>query len=203
MPRSATQLVLFDLGGVLFELGGVPDFGAMIGETRAEEIWRAWNACECVRAYETGRCDRDAFARGLVETFRLTLEPAAFLDRFTRWMVGPFPGAEDLVLRTARAARVGCLSNNNDLHWPLQRDLPLARAFEFTLLSHELGHVKPDRACFERVIERVGVGPEAILFLDDSAINVAAARECGIDAELAVGVEGAARVLAERGIVAR
>jgi glucose-1-phosphatase len=191
-----TRVVLFDLGGVLFELGGVADFGAMIGETRPEAIWDAWNRCEWVRAYERGQCDRAAFGRGLVESFRLAMEPEGFLDRFERWMVGPFPGAEALVRRTAEVARVGCLSNNNDLHWPLQEALPIARAFEFVLLSHRLGHMKPDREAFEHALAAVAIPPESVLFLDDSEANVAAARALGIDAHHAVGVEGAERVLA-------
>jgi putative hydrolase of the HAD superfamily len=195
--------VLFDLGGVLFELGGVPDFGRMIGETRAERIWEVWNSNAWVRAFERGECGPAQFARGVVESLGLALAPEAFLERFTGWMVGPFAGAEALVREASRGARVGCVSNNNDVHWPLQAASPLAGSFEHVFLSHQLGIMKPERALYERVLEEVGAPAHAILFLDDSAANVAAARELGFDAHLAVGIEGARAVLAERGLAER
>lgn len=201
VPQRGTRVVLFDLGGVLFELGGVADFGRMIGESRPERIWEAWNSNEWVRAYERGECDRHRFARGLVDGFRLPLGPEAFLERFASWLVGPFTGAEELVREVARAASVGCVSNTNDVHWPLQAAAPLVDAFEHVFLSHQLGLVKPDPALFERVVEASGHPPEAILFLDDIDSNVSAARAAGIDAHLALGVGGAREVLAMRGIV--
>jgi putative hydrolase of the HAD superfamily len=200
-PQRGTRVVLFDLGGVLFELGGVADFGRMIGESRPERIWETWNSNPWVRAFERGECDRSRFAEGLVDSLRLLLEPDAFLARFASWLVGPFAGAEALVRLTARAVSVGCVSNTNDVHWPLQAACSLVGAFEHVFLSHQLGLVKPDRSLFERVVEASGHAPEAILFLDDIDSNVAAARAAGIDAHLAVGVDGAREVLAMRGIV--
>lgn len=201
-PHRGNRVVLFDLGGVLFELGGVADFGRMIGESRPERIWHAWNSNAWVRAFERGECDRSRFAEGLVESLRLPLDPEAFLERFASWVIGPFAGAEELVREAAREASVGCVSNTNDVHWPIQSAAPLVGAFSHVFLSHRLGLVKPDPALFERVMEESGHAPEAILFLDDIESNVAAARAAGIDAHLAVGVEGARDVLAKRGIVA-
>lgn len=200
-PTRGTRVVLFDLGGVLFELGGVADFGRMIGESRPERIWEAWNSNPWVRAFERGKCDRQRFAQGLVDDLRLPLAPDAFLERFASWMIGPFAGAEELVREAAREASVGCVSNTNGVHWPLQAAAPLVDAFEHVFLSHQLGLVKPDSALFDRVVEATGHPPETILFLDDIESNVAAARAAGIDAYLALGVGGARDVLAMRGIV--
>ena len=40
---------------------------------------------------------------------------------------------------------------------------------------------KPDRRIYELTCERAGVDPEAVVFLDDNADNVAAARALGIE----------------------
>lgn len=52
------------------------------------------------------------------------------------------------------------------------------------IYSHEEGVAKPDRRIFALTCERLGVPPEAILFLDDVAANVAAAQAFGMHAIL-------------------
>ena len=55
---------------------------------------------------------------------------------------------------------------------------------DLIIYSHEEGIEKPDRRIFELTCERLGVQPEEIVFLDDFAPHVAAARELGIHAIL-------------------
>jgi len=50
----------------------------------------------------------------------------------------------------------------------------------YQVLSCEVRLVKPDRAIYERCLERLRVTPPETLFVDDSEINVQAARALGI-----------------------
>jgi FMN phosphatase YigB (HAD superfamily) len=198
---SRTEVVLFDLGGVLFELGGVFEFGQLIGEESEERIWETWTSCPWVRAFECGECSASDFATGVVESLSLPMGASEFLHRFTAWLVGPFVGAEALVADVAKKARVGCVSNTNDLHWSRQSGIDMVRRLDFAFLSHRLGLIKPDRALFQCVLDRIARPPGSILFLDDSAVNVAAARALGFDAHVALGVEGAKAILHQRGLL--
>ncbi|HTX49004.1 MAG TPA: HAD-IA family hydrolase [Caulobacteraceae bacterium] len=49
------------------------------------------------------------------------------------------------------------------------------------VVSADVGLSKPDRRIFALSAERAGLAPEALLFVDDSAVNVAAAAACGFD----------------------
>lgn len=55
---------------------------------------------------------------------------------------------------------------------------------DLIIYSHEEGIAKPDRRIFELTCERLGAQPHEIVFLDDHAPHVAAARELGIHAIL-------------------
>lgn len=55
--------------------------------------------------------------------------------------------------------------------------------FDVSCYSWELGVRKPDVAFFAEAARRIGAEPEAILFIDDKASNVAAARDVGLAAE--------------------
>ena len=68
-------------------------------------------------------------------------------------------------------------------------------------LSFELGLVKPDQEIYEAVMRTTGLAGDAILFLDDNAINVEGARAAGLDAAQATGVESARSILEKRGLL--
>jgi putative hydrolase of the HAD superfamily len=183
------DVVLFDLGGVLIDFGGVKPMKAFSGIDDDEELWARWVSCEWVRTFERGDCTPAEFAAGVVHDWELRVEPDEFLASFRSWIGGPLVGADELVRETQQVTRVGCLSNTNSVHWDDQESRhAVLRAFDVRFLSFEIGCVKPDQVIFERVVDTLAVAPDRILFLDDNAINVDGARAAGFCAERAVGV---------------
>ena len=197
----AIEVVLFDLGGVLIELGGMGDMAVFSAEDSEDEIWRRWLSCPWVRRFERGECDADDFARGMVESWSMPVGPDAFLEAFAAWPKGLLPGAKDLVRATAAQTRVACLSNTNHVHAARQwAEFGIYELFDGNFLSHELGLVKPDPEIFEHVVEALGARADTLLFLDDNQINVDGARSVGLRAERARGVAEARDALAAHGL---
>jgi putative hydrolase of the HAD superfamily len=198
------RVVLFDLGGVLVRLGGVEEFGALVGTTDEGEIWRLWLGSPAVRCYERGLCSREEFARAAIEEFRLGIPPEDFLARFLSWPKGLLAGAAELVGSVRSDVHRAVLSNTNELHWNEQPDAScIHRLFETHFASHLVGLVKPDAAIFERVVEELQCSAAEILFLDDNQINVEGARAVGFAAHRVVGVDQARAVLAAHDLLAR
>jgi putative hydrolase of the HAD superfamily len=196
------DIVLFDLGGVLIELGGVTSMRELTGIESDDELWRRWLACPWVRRYERGGCTPGEFAAGVVEEWGLTVEPAAFLDAFAAWPVGPYPGADELVGRVRAEVPVGCLSNTNVGHWDRNFSRwPLFEAFDHRFLSFELGLLKPDREVFDHVAALLELPPGRILFLDDNQQNVDGARDAGLVASRVRGVAEAEHALVDAGVL--
>jgi HAD superfamily hydrolase (TIGR01509 family) len=202
-PVPDIDLVLFDLGGVLIELGGMSAMRDLAGLDDDDEVWRRWLACPWVRTFERGGCSPEEFAAGLVEDWGLSVTPQAFLTSFAAWPRGPYPGAPELVAEVQQIAAVGCLSNTNALHWERHGAMvELVGRFEHRFLSFELGLLKPDRELFERIAELVPVRAERVLFLDDNQVNVDGAAAVGFHAERARGVDEARAALVAGGVLA-
>ena len=196
------EVVLFDLGGVVIELGGLGDMAVFAGERDEDEIWRRWLGCPWVRRFERGGCDAESFARGMVESWSMPVGPDEFIEAFAVWPRGLIAGAKALLRETRARRPIAALSNTNALHNDrFQAEFRLHEDFDALYLSHEIGHVKPDRAAFDHATVALGVAPERILFLDDNQINVDGAREAGLRAERAVGVKGARAVLTRLGLI--
>ena len=140
------DLVLFDLGGVLIELGGVGELGDLAGIQEEEEIWRRWLSCPWVKRFDSGTCSPEGFADGVIEHWGLPLARADFLERFRRWPLGTFPGTHELVGEVRERVAAGALSNTNTYHWEhLAHTWRFEGLFDHLFLSFEIGHVKPDR----------------------------------------------------------
>ena len=58
----------------------------------------------------------------------------------------------------------------------------LSDLFDDVVVSAEVGLAKPDPEVFRLAARRLGVPPEACVFVDDWEVNVAAAREVGMAA---------------------
>lgn len=155
-----------------------------------------------MRRFESGGCSETEFATGLIADWQLELSPAAFLDAFQDWPIGPLAGATELVAQTRASVATGCFSNTNALHWHGRvAAWPLASMFDHRFLSFELGLLKPDTAAFAQVADQLGVPAERVLFLDDNAMNVAGAAAAGFQAARAAGVDEARQRLIEAAVL--
>jgi putative hydrolase of the HAD superfamily len=194
MPYS---VALFDLGGVVIELTGVPRMLEWTGSTMTEaELWSRWLASPCIRRFESGRSTVDEFAREICSEFSLPVATDLFLGEFTRWPKAPYPGAIDLLRGLSARITIASMSNTNELHWERIRDeMRLAELFHFNFPSHLTGCLKPDPEAFEHVVQALGCPAGEILFIDDNILNVESARSVGLDAHHAAGIEAVRDVL--------
>ncbi|HTU38577.1 MAG TPA: HAD-IA family hydrolase [Acidimicrobiales bacterium] len=202
--RDPIDFVLFDLGGVLIDPGGVGQMRELSGLPSDDDVWARWLSCRWVRAFEAGRCSPEEFAAGVVSDWELDLEPDAFLDEFAGWPGLPYPGALELVSAVAAQVPIGYLSNTNALQWNANfEEIPVTRAFGYRFLSFQLGLVKPDREIFDAVAAALPVPRERVLFLDDNLVNVEAALAAGFAASHVRGVDGATDALVGAGVLPR
>jgi putative hydrolase of the HAD superfamily len=198
------KVVLFDLGGVLIELGGMADMAVFAGESDESELWRRWLTCPWVRRFERGLCDSQAFSEGMVESWSMETSPDEFLSAFSSWPLGLYPGARELVesVDIEGGLEIACFSNTNVLHADLHVDrFGIGDLFETRFFSHEIGMLKPDREAFDFVVRALGRSVDEVLFLDDNQINVSGARAAGLRAERACGPEESRAILARNGLL--
>lgn len=191
--------MLFDLGGVVVHYDPITPLTELVpGRDSREAITRRWAKLEVLRQLETGQCSPDEFAAAVIGEFGLRVTPVEFLDNFAQWDRGPMAGALELLRALRGNYRVACLSNNNAVHWGrLCRLFGVAREFDATYLSYEIGVMKPDRRAYDYVLSAESVAANDVVFVDDNAENVAAARAVGINAFRCMGIDMVRERLAE------
>jgi putative hydrolase of the HAD superfamily len=118
------------------------------------------------------------------------------LDAFIRdWLTHEHAVDTRLLERIARIRARGMpcyLGTNQERHRAayMRHEMGLQDALDGVFASCDLGARKTEAAFYERVQETLHLEPQQILFWDDAAQNVEAAREAGWQAELYTGLRG-------------
>jgi len=180
-----TQVLLVDLGGVLFRFDHEHRLN-VLGEClglppgRVDELlWQSGFSADC----DAGGYRDAAAIRAQVR--RITGYAGSDKHLDTAWCSAfrPDPDVIDLLTRH-RGARRGVFTNNGP--WEeevLTRLYPDAFGlFEHLFFCWRLTANKPDHAVYRQVADLLAVPPGQISFADDSADNVDAALACGWNA---------------------
>jgi glucose-1-phosphatase len=188
--------ILFDIGGVLIELDGLPSLAKLLDSQQShDEIYKNWMASPSVIGHETGKLSTDEFALEVVKDLKIDLSPEAFMANFSTWIVGTFPTTFELLDAIPDTMKVAALSNTSAAHWQQVEATGLTEKLDHLFLSHEIGHLKPDHQAFQATIDGLALPAEEIIFFDDNIDNVKAANAFGLRAHQALNPEQAKQVL--------
>jgi len=191
---SRVEAVISDFGGVLTTplieafLAFQRDSGIPLGALgQAMATLAARDGVNPLVELETGRLPERDFIAGLEGALADQLGREVRLAGFSQAYFAQLHPNHELLgyLRSLRerGVRLALLTNNVREWEPLWRaKLPVDELFEVVVDSAFVGMRKPDPAIYRLTLERLGLAPEACVFVDDTDVNVTAARELGMRA---------------------
>ena len=209
MTQPQIASVVFDVGGVLVvspldsfsEVDA--EYGLRPGTTM--DLFRGGSLfVEC----ETGKTTFAAFAADAVAGIQAEQGIAVPPERLGTMMAGIMGGEVQGPMRTlvlelkAAGLQIGILSNiYRELDGWLRSAFPAGTVDVFAP-SYELGQRKPEPAAYAGLIDRCGLAPEQIVFVDDFPENVEGARAAGLHSILFTGEDALRKELRELGVPA-
>jgi putative hydrolase of the HAD superfamily len=183
VPATPIRHVLFDADGVLQDVPGGYQAAAepYLGERAVEFLHRARDDELPTLA---GQAELLPLVAAALADFGVTVP----LEEVFRAIWLRIEAAEEslALVRTLRRNGYGVhLGTNQDRNRAthMREVLGYDALFDVSCYSWELGARKPDPTFFAEAARRIGADPAAILFIDDSARNIAAARHVGLAAE--------------------
>ena len=199
--NGAIHAVVFDLGGVLCgfdparRLAAISDATGLAPEEIQARIWDSGFDGEC----DAGRHSLDQILQEIPRRLGVQLSP----EEVTALYFTAFPEDEPvlaLVDRLGPDVGRSILTNNGPL---IRHGLPVhapgvvARFPKDICLASDFDDVKPSRQVYDGMAVHLGLAPEALLFIDDSAKNVEGAEAAGWQVYYFKGVAGLERALEE------
>ncbi|MCA5894700.1 HAD family phosphatase [Isoptericola sp. NEAU-Y5] len=192
--------VVYDFGNVLV---GWDPYGAFRGRPRAEVD--AWMAEIDFPAFNLAQDAGRSWARAraaLADRPHLLPLLDEYVAQFAATLTGPVPGSAELVeeLRGSGLRLLGLTNWSAELFVHAARSAPATTLMDDVVVSGRVGLAKPDPAIFAHLVAVHAVEPARAVFVDDSPVNVAAARDAGLHALHFTGTPGLRRDLRALGV---
>jgi 2-haloacid dehalogenase len=181
------ETVIFDLGGVLIDWNPRYLYGHLFDDADEMEAFLA-EVCndQWHRGHDLGEDIRESCQRLARTHPRYSDMIMAWAERGEEMIAGQFDENVE-VLNTLKIMGVPCYALSNmepDLFIIRRARFPFMEWFDGHVISGFEGVAKPDHLIFEILLERYRLEPDKSVFIDDSARNVEAARELGMNAVL-------------------
>ena len=191
MNAQKIENIIFDLGGVIINLDmdhAFDRFSQLFGKDVRSELMEDLHNHSFFQEFEVGKISEMEFRDALRKFTHSDLDDT-HLDAAWNAMLGEIPKERiDWIKEMANQYNIAILSNTNSIHitrfneifkqssdYNLPGDL-----FHRTYYSHEIQDRKPNKSCFDYVLNDFGITPECTLFLDDNADNIKTASSLGI-----------------------
>jgi HAD superfamily hydrolase (TIGR01509 family) len=177
---AATEIILFDLGGVLLPFDPDRRVRAMVQALGiAPEAARAFMASDVHARLDVGEATAAEAASALSKVAGRAVTPAETQALILSVFEPPNLVLWDVVAALRQRIAVGGFSDNPAF---VRELFPPGAVLKPMFWSAELGLSKSGPQAFAAVTKRLGCRPEAILFVDDSAANITRARAAGWEA---------------------
>jgi 2-haloacid dehalogenase len=201
---SGIEAVVFDVGRVLFEWDLRHLYARLIADP-AELEWFVTTVVtpEWHYQHDQGRSVAEMVAERSAEYPEHADLIAAWGSRFNESLPGPVPGSLELVEALhVRGVPLYAITNfGADLWASFHPTQPVFTHFRDIVVSGVEKLVKPDPAIYRLAERRFGLTPQAMLFIDDNAANIAAVEACGWHGHLFTDAARLEIDLRERGLL--
>jgi FMN phosphatase YigB (HAD superfamily) len=203
-PGSADAL-LFDLGRVVLDI----DFSKVLacwaghaGCDTAQLVARFSSRDEIFHRHETGEISDAEFFAALRASLGIGISDAQFLEGWNAIFAGEMPGIAPLLERAAQRLPLYAFSNTNGAHVEhfSRAYAEVLGHFRKIFVSSSIGLRKPEAAAYDHVVKAIGVPAPRIVFFDDLAENIEAARAQGLAAVHVTSPDDVANALEALGI---
>lgn len=176
------KAIIFDLGGVLFT-NGTTLFAKHIAQKHnkdQKEVYSLLNYSDIGNAYREGKMSKDEYWK----TFKARLEISDETIELEKKWNDVYKVIEEtrLIIEDLREKyKVYFLSDN-----VLDRIIEVDKKYGFRnwfhggVFSHEVGFRKPHPKIYQITIEKIGLKPEEMLFIDDKKLNLPPAEKLGM-----------------------
>lgn len=208
------KVLYFDLGMVLVEFsheimcGQMAEVAGITSNAVQEALLGSPASVAALMKYESGRMTTDQFFDHFCQVTDTAPDRKRLADAVCD-IFRPIEPMFGLVRRLADAGnRLALLSNTNPLQWDYLRDgrYPVlavgdpVSAFDWAIVSYEVGAMKPDPEIYAAAARRAGEAPQNVFFTDDRLENIAGALATGFDAVQFVDYDSLVSALRERNV---
>jgi 2-haloacid dehalogenase len=194
--------VVFDLGAVLIDWQPELAWADELGLDGARAFMARIGFDKINLACDAGATFAEAAAE--IPDSQDAARLSGYVARYTRTVPDKIGGTWDCLYDLKdRGIRVHAITNWSAETWPegLKVHPELARVFDTTVVSGQVGVIKPSLGIFRHLCDRADVAADRCVFIDDGRHNCIGAKAAGMDAIHFTGPQALRQQLDARGLL--
>lgn len=194
MTVNNQNVLLFDFGGVIIniDLERTKNAFAYHGIKNVESWFKASAQNETLNSFETGKISAGKFIERVLTTANVTMTDESFIANWNALLLDIPLERISLMQKLKPHYKLYMLSNINSIHAKQCNQIlnetsgieDVKTLFDKVYFSYEIGLRKPDKLCFQYVLDDLSINPDHVLFFDDNTENIATAKAMGIQSFL-------------------
>ena len=187
---STIKNIIFDLGGVVLNLNYHLTSTAFkkLGAIDFDKYYSQKEQVQLFNFFEKGLISKDEFLLSVQKIFPKEIMRKEITHAWNSMLLDLPDKRLKLLKELKKDYRLFLLSNTNEIHISyFEKQLKLVgqlnyfrESFEKIYYSSRINLRKPDKECFEYVLNDNAIKPEETLFIDDSIQHIKGAQELGI-----------------------
>lgn len=199
------EAVIFDIGNVLIEWQPERFYDGVIGEDRRRAMFEAVDLHGLNERVDMGENYHDVFYAAAQNQPEYGDEIRMWHDRWIEMATPVIPHSVRLMAALqAKGVPVFSLTNFGiETYDHAATFYPFLRNFDRDFISGHMRMIKPDPSIYAAVEDACGIAPAHLIFADDRADNIAAAKARGWQTHLFEGPQGWADRLVAEGLLSK
>jgi HAD superfamily hydrolase (TIGR01509 family) len=182
--EATPKLAILDLGNVVFQVDWQPMFEiwSEASGLSADTLQEQFRFDDNFEAFERGERGGASFHQQLCKVLGAEFSYQDFVRGWNAIYQDAFNGIEENLEILKDKMRLVAFTNTNEVHclvWP-ERYRDTLSHFDHLFISSKMGVRKPEAEGFKRILDHCRVSPSEVVFFDDFAPNIEAARALGI-----------------------
>ena len=182
--------IIFDLGGVILNLNysKTEDEFKKIGVLNFKEFYSQKKQTLLFDDFEKGKIKPEEFISSFKESENLKIKEIDFINAWNAMLLEIPIEKLQFIDGLKKDYKIILLSNTNEIHIKkFEEDLKknnmlkqFYNCFDKIYYSSRMGKRKPEKSCFNQVLEENGLIAENTLFIDDCIQHIEGAKKAGI-----------------------
>ncbi len=86
-----------------------------------------------------------------------------------------------LIKKLRKRVKVVCYTDTNDLHFKAHEEQGILKLFDKKFASHQIGKRKSNPSAFKKILRKLKLKPQEVLFIDNNQKNIDSAKSLGIN----------------------
>ena len=177
------KLIIFDLGGVCFEVDWLKINDEMINKFHISTLVKSKGNKKAFEYYQKaleGKVHPREMFKALDNQNNNLEEVIPYYKEIYKKYKHHHFKIYDLIKKLKEKYTVVCLSDTNVIHYEAHKEQGTINDFHHVFTSFQIGSIKRDPNTFKFLLKKVALNSKEVLFIDDNVKNIEVAESLGI-----------------------